>query len=1270
MRMQRLWVSIAALCFGVLAFAEGSAWAAAEFSVDATSHDFGDSHVGTAKTFDFTISNVGTGNDLDITGFAPTGTECGDYVLSPASFTGGNKIAPGNSAVLTVTFTPGARGTRGCVFTSTDNDGNSTDTITLTGNGTSPTMTTTAGPLTFASTHVGTSAATQTITINNTSTDNDNLAFMVVVTSGNLHYTAIPASGSIPAGMSADITVTFTPAAKGSLPGNVRITGNDVANSQDDVVLAGTGTSPDMVVSPLAINFGNQRVSAGPTVAQLVTVQNAATGNEDLTFTYTELGPDDTDFSVAAPAMMTLAPGASTTLSIAFDPTASGARSDDLQIDGNDAFNASDTVALSGTGTEAIIAPNPAATLSIGNVTVTQNATGNIAVGNTGNTTLTVSSMTISGTNASEFSFASQGCAGQQCNNAFQVTAGGPATTVTIRCSPTSQGAKSALLTFTGDQDSGDNQVNLTCTGTRSVIAVNPLSLSFPDTKVGTTAQLTFTVANNATGTGAADLTYTIAKGGAGAAAFTVAPACTTTCTRTVGSAAQTHTVTFTPTARQDYAATLTITSNDLSNTPITITLTGKGIAPLITNPNPAGRTVAFGNVDVGTTSAASTISVQNTGDASLAITSATLTGANANQFRISSGTVGNQTVNVSGTATWQVVCEPTSIGAKTATFRITSDGFGTATYDFTLTCTGQRAEFVFAPAAGLNFGQVPVGNSSTLPVTITNNGNKTGTISSITSSNAVFTFAVVGGMPPRTVAAGASLTVNVTFTPANGNVLAEHLTVMTDGPPNSSPTSFQIPLAGDGTTMGIDVSVLTEATLNVDLGGLRVNTTAVRTVRVGNEGDTPFTLSAPSSSAGACTFGTFSPGLPAVIAGGGVATFNVNVTPTALGAGSCALTVSSSLPSTDTINIVWDGIAPEVALVNPASGPLDFAGVDVDAAPVTVAVQLRNSGTDTLNIASCAIVGSARFTVQSCPNLQVAEGATASIDVTFDPTVEAIETATLNLAVDAFSTNQVQVPLTGIGVDQNINLPSLLYEFPDTFRNPDDAPTLDIVVENPLNAVTNAGAPLTVSMAMSDETPVFEVQTPGPLTIDPDGQAGVTVSFSPTAAGITFEGTVTIVNDSTAQPMAQVTVRGRGVSRQVMQPMVCDLGTTGVNVPVKLSDLTDDSCAGGLPLTNIDPDGVTYRVRELAFVDDNGDPVTGAPFTLLDGADERMLAPAQTTLYDVEFAPTKSGQFEVYLAVYLDGDPVEHARITLRGHAVDVDVHGGGCQTGRGGVG
>src|SRR3989454_4906518 len=119
--------------------------------------------------------------------------------------------------------------------------------------------------------------------------------------------------------------------------------------------------------------------------------------------------------------------------------------------------------------------------------------------------------------------------------------------------------------------------------------------------------------------------------GGANAGDFALASG--TTCINGATLAAGANCVlnlTFTPTAASARTATVTIT-DDAAGSPQSVSLTGTGVTP--PTATLSATSSAFGKQRVGTTSAAQTVTLTNSGGAPLNLTSITITGAQAADF-------------------------------------------------------------------------------------------------------------------------------------------------------------------------------------------------------------------------------------------------------------------------------------------------------------------------------------------------------------------------------------------------------------------------------------------------------------------------------------------------------------------------------------------------------------------------------------------------------------------------------------------------------------
>src|SRR5438067_274947 len=142
------------------------------------------------------------------------------------------------------------------------------------------------------------------------------------------------------------VSVIFKPSAAGSRSGSVTITDN-ATGSPHIVSLTGTGVSPQVTLSASSLSFANQLVST-TSVAQTITVSNS--GSAALSITSVAItGTNAADFSQTNTCGVSVAAGASCTVSATFTPSAAGSRSGSVVITDN-ATGSPHIVSLTGTG--------------------------------------------------------------------------------------------------------------------------------------------------------------------------------------------------------------------------------------------------------------------------------------------------------------------------------------------------------------------------------------------------------------------------------------------------------------------------------------------------------------------------------------------------------------------------------------------------------------------------------------------------------------------------------------------------------------------------------------------------------------------------------------------------------------------------------------------------------------------------------------------------------------------------------------------------------
>jgi len=307
-------------------------------------------------------------------------------------------------------------------------------------------------------------------------------------------------------------------------------------------------------------------------------------------------------------------------------------------------------------------------------------------------------------------------------------------------------------------------------------VSVAPTSLAFGDVALGdsSTARTVSIVNNQSTsislGTGISGSGFAIS---------------TTTCGATLATGKScTVSVMFTPAALGAVTGTLTLTDSPDAKSPHSIALSGTGEAQ--TTLTPAG--LAFGDVAVGSTSAAKVVTLENHETAAISVG----TGISGTGFAITATTCGS-TLAAAKTCTVSVTFTPAAVGAVAGTLTLTDSPDTQSPHSIALTGTGE-AQTTVTPSSE-NFGNVVVGSTSAARTIILEN-HETAAISVSTGITGAG-FAISGGTCTSTLAAAKTCTVTVTFKPAANGAVTGTLT-LTDSPDSASPHS--IALSGAGT--------------------------------------------------------------------------------------------------------------------------------------------------------------------------------------------------------------------------------------------------------------------------------------------------------------------------------------------------------------------------------------------------------------------------------------------------------------------------------------
>lgn len=664
--------------------------------------------------------------------------------------------------------------------------------------------------------------------------------------------------------------------------------------------------APTIALAPASLSFGSVNVGAS---ASLVTqVQNTGTASLTISNIQRCTTPATSAEYTWSPGALpiTVAAGASASLTVAYAPTAAGSDTGCIALT-TDASNGPTTnLAVSGTGVVPAapkIAVAPTA-LSFGNVTVGSSTPKTFTISNTGTAPLTGTVARAGGT-SSEYTVSPA---------SFNVSAGGNQV-VTVTYAPADTNTDGGSITVTSnDATSPSVSVALTGAGVAAPapsIALSPASLSFGTVTAGGSAALTVQVQN----TGTAPLGVTqIARCASPATSteFTWSPAGPFT-VAAGGSTAVT--VTYAPTGAGADTGCIAFSSNDTANPVVSLNVTGTGQAAAAPKIAVAPTSLGFGNVTVGGSSS-KTFAISNTGNATLTGTVARATGTSA-EYTFSPASF---SVAAGASQVVTVTYAPADTSTDGGSLLVSSNDTASPTLSVALSGTGVVAPTpaIAVSPSSLGFGTVTLGASASLTAQIQNAGTATLNVTGIalcSGTSAEFTWAPAA---PLSVAPGQSATLTVAYKPTDAGTDSGCLALTSDDP--ASPT-VNLGVSGAGAVQAVATILLDPGSL--DFGTVIVGTTASRTTEVRNTGNAALEVTSITPCAGTPATFAWAPAAPFTVAAGQSVTLTAAYAPTAAAAESGCLALASNDPAHPTTQLAVAGTG--------AQPPVPSADADVD---------------------------------------------------------------------------------------------------------------------------------------------------------------------------------------------------------------------------------------------------------------------------------------------------------------------------------------------------
>ncbi len=715
------------------------------------------------------------------------------------------------------------------------------------------------------------------------------------------------------------------------------------------IPLATAGTQlTTAAIAPATLDFGTQ--GFGLTSApQTVTLTN--TGGIALLPGPVTVSGDFSETDTCANS--TVNSLSSCAIQVKFRPTQSGSRTGQLSVAANVA-GGNLTVALSGTGAKPGVVNLTPPTVDFGQVQVgSKSNLLPVTAENAGGTVVAISSITTTG----PFVLATNSCGTTSLAASTDCQ-------LQVQFAPAASGPASGTLTMV--DDAGTQTVQLTGSGAAPPTdALSPSSLTFAGTIVGQSSpQQTVTLTNS----GDVPLTSI--------AAIVHGPfQLTNDCTAQL--AANSHcslSIVFTPTQPGSQTGSLAI--SDSVNAGQTVSLSGMGLKPPEFSVSPGSLT--FAAQPVGVPSSAQTLTVKNIGDADAARVDFSISGLQAGSFSAPAVTnTCGATLTAGSTCTVQVVFTPVSSGGAQATLNLTSSN-AKPFPGVPLNGTGQTVAGLNVSPAQLTFNPQALNQASVAQaVTVSNTGGTSAADLTLTVSGP---FGLSQNNCGTSLAAGASCTAGVVFTPTSPGNLTGMLTVRSSsvatpatvalsgiggltGAVQISPSQINFPTAGVGSTSSPVTVTITNSGAAVELDDLKLVVSAG--FKLANS-----SCQAKLAAGASCTVDvTFAPSTTGAQSGTFTLTSSVLAVPVTLplsgmgfdfqatASGASTQTVSSGQTATYSFTLTPSAGTPATFTLQCGSLP-SYAACSFS--PSSLAVAAGSTGSPTLQVTTSQSISSA----------------------------------------------------------------------------------------------------------------------------------------------------------------------------------------------------------------------------------------------------------------------------------------------------------------------
>ena len=480
---------------------------------------------------------------------------------------------------------------------------------------------------------------------------------LVITNTGEslLEITGIATGEGTPAVFSVTATSQTEIAPGSSAIATVRYAPDDEMPDSGTVVVTSNDPVRPSVEVALTVQFceGGGELSASPNQISFPAVETGGTGqislvnldNDDLSLCVNIsqisvnciTGPDPCPFSITEPATVpaSIDPASRMVMKVAFSPESEGTYQGLVTVVNDSQNKPNMTIYLSGSAGTSTLEAQPSS-LAFGDVNVDGLSQQQLTVVNTGILDVTLENVYLQSGSSSNFHIENT------AQVAGTVLTPGDDLVFNVNYQPLSQLEESGAVVITSDATIGNRiLVQVTGSGVISSMEIDPSAVSFGNIAVSATERRTMRIINHgATALELAGVGLDPAYGAQSPFAVEGLEGVTFPYAVPADNGELSFTVAFTPPAEEFYENRLLVTKSEAPDSPVAVSLTGRGVAPMITirraDGQNLGSRIDFGEVVVDAPQTV-TLIVKNEGNANLIFDAVEMTGDSDADFTVSS---------------------------------------------------------------------------------------------------------------------------------------------------------------------------------------------------------------------------------------------------------------------------------------------------------------------------------------------------------------------------------------------------------------------------------------------------------------------------------------------------------------------------------------------------------------------------------------------------------------------------------------------------------